>query len=116
MPQPIDRIRLLEDLGADAWPAATTAWLEGWRLSLDARRDAPRQFGAAERGTAGRRRRCADREVERRYRAHGLSPCFKLTAAAEPADLDHRLERRKLPLGGPFAGAGSRREHDRTAA
>ena len=94
MPPPIDRIRLLEDLGADAWPAATTAWLEGWRLSLDAgvtRRansvlpNAARPVGDAD-ALIGK--------VERRYHAHGLRPCFKLTAAAEPADLDRRLEHR----------------------
>jgi N-acetylglutamate synthase len=94
MPSPIDRIRLLEDLGADAWPGASMAWLEGWRLSLDAgvtRRansvlpNAQRPVGDAD-ALIG--------EVERRYRARGLCPCFKLTAAAEPADLDRRLERR----------------------
>jgi N-acetylglutamate synthase len=93
--QPLtDRIRLLEDIGADAWPAATTAWLEGWRLSLDAgvtRRansvlpNADQPVGDVD-ALIG--------EVERRYRARGLGPCFKLTAAAEPADLDRRLERR----------------------
>jgi N-acetylglutamate synthase len=93
MPSRIDRIRLLEDIGAEAWPAATTAWLEGWRLSLDAgvtRRansvlpNATRPVGDAD-ALIG--------EVERRYRARGLCPCFKLTAAADPADLDRRLER-----------------------
>jgi N-acetylglutamate synthase len=95
VPPSTDRIRLLEDIGADAWPPATTAWLEGWRLGLDGgvtRRansvlpNAARPVGDVD---------ALIREVERRYRAHGLPPCFKLTAAAEPADLDHRLERRK---------------------
>ena len=94
MPPPIDRIRLLEDIGADAWPAATTAWLEGWRLSLDAgvTRRANSVLPNAAQPVGG-----ADAligEVERRYRARGLCPCFKLTAAAAPADLDRRLERR----------------------
>ena len=94
MPQPIDRIRLLEDLGADAWPAATTAWLEGWRLNLDGgitrRANSVLPNAAQPVGDAN----ALIGEVERRYRAHDLLPCFKLTAAAEPADLDHRLERR----------------------
>jgi ribosomal protein S18 acetylase RimI-like enzyme len=94
MPPSIDQIRMLEDIGADAWPAATTVWLEGWRLSLDAgvtRRansvlpNATRPVGDAD---------ALIDEVERRYRAQGLRPCFKLTAAAEPANLDRRLERR----------------------
>jgi ribosomal protein S18 acetylase RimI-like enzyme len=92
---PTDLIRLLEDIGADAWPAATTAWLEGWRLGLDAgvtrRANSVLPNAACPVGDVD----ALIREVERRYRAHGLPPCFKLTAAAEPADLDHRLERRK---------------------
>jgi ribosomal protein S18 acetylase RimI-like enzyme len=94
MPMPIDQIRLLEDIGANAWPAAATAWLEGWRLSLDVgvtRRansvlpNATRPIGDAD-ALIG--------EVEQRYHAQGLCPCFKLTEAAEPADLDRRLEHR----------------------
>jgi ribosomal protein S18 acetylase RimI-like enzyme len=90
----IDRIRLLENIGADAWPAATTLWLEGWRLSLD--RGVTRRANSVL-PNAEQPVRDADAligEVERRYRAQGLCPCFKLTAAAEPADLDRRLERR----------------------
>jgi len=94
MPPAIDRIRLLEDIGADAWPPATTVWLAGWRLSLDrgvTRRansvlpNATRPVGVVAALIA---------EVEHRYRERGLRPCFKLTAAAEPADLDRRLARR----------------------
>lgn len=94
MPPPIDRIRLLEDIGADAWPAASTVWLEGWRLSLDA--GVTRRANSALPNTV-QPVRDADAlidEVERRYRARCLCPCFKLTAACEPADLDRRLERR----------------------
>jgi ribosomal protein S18 acetylase RimI-like enzyme len=90
---PIDRIRLLEDIGADAWPAATTVWLEGWRLGLD--RGVTRRANSVL-PNAPEPVRDPDAliaEVERRYRAHGLRPCFKLTAAAEP-DLDQRLARR----------------------
>jgi ribosomal protein S18 acetylase RimI-like enzyme len=94
MPHTIDRIRLLEDIGADAWPAANTLWLEGWRLSLD--RGVTRRANAV---LPNAQQPVSDPdaligEVERRYRAHDLRPCFKLTAAAEPADLDRRLERR----------------------
>ena len=88
----VDRIRLLEDIGADAWPAATTIRHEGWRLGLD--RGVTRRANAVlPNGPV------ADPDglialVERRYRDHGLRPCFKMTAAAEPGDLDRRLARR----------------------
>jgi GNAT superfamily N-acetyltransferase len=94
MQPPIERIRLLEDVGADAWPAAGTAWLEGWRLSLD--RGVTRRANSVL-PNAEQPANDVDAligEVERRYRAKGLRPCFKLTAAAQPADLDRRLERR----------------------
>lgn len=94
MPPPIDRIRLLEDIGADAWPATTTTWLEGWRLSIDCgvtrRANSVLPNAAQPVGNPD----ALISEVERRYRARGLPPCFKLTAAAEPTDLDRRLERR----------------------
>jgi ribosomal protein S18 acetylase RimI-like enzyme len=88
----IDRIRLLEDIGADAWPAATTIRVEGWRLGLD--RGVTRRANSVLPNDP-----VADPDamidlIERRYRDHGLRPCFKMTAAAEPGDLDRRLERR----------------------
>ena len=94
MQPPIERIRLLEDIGADAWPAATTAWLEGWRLCLD--RGVTRRANSV---LPNAEQPVDDVDalidaVEQRYRAKGLRPCFKLTAAAEPADLDRRLARR----------------------
>jgi N-acetylglutamate synthase len=94
MQPPIEPIRLLEDIGADAWPAATTVWLEGWRLGLDrgVTRRANSVLPNAEQPVDDVDALIG--EVERRYRADGLRPCFKLTAAAEPADLDRRLERR----------------------
>jgi N-acetylglutamate synthase len=87
-------IRLLEDIGADAWPAATTVWLGSWRLGLD--------LGVTRRANSVLPNAAQPvddpdamiDEVERRYRAQGLPSCFKMTAAAEPADLDLRLERR----------------------
>ena len=94
MQPPIERIRLLEDIGADAWPAATTAWLEGWRLGLD--RGVTRRANSVL-PNADQPADDVDAlidAVEQRYRAKGLRPCFKLTAAAEPADLDRRLAHR----------------------
>jgi ribosomal protein S18 acetylase RimI-like enzyme len=94
MSMPIDQIRLLEDIGADAWPAAATTWLEGWRLSLDTgvTRRANSVLPNAKRPTGDPDALIG--EVERRYRAQSLCPCFKLTEAAKPADLDGRLEHR----------------------
>jgi ribosomal protein S18 acetylase RimI-like enzyme len=88
----IDLIRLLEDIGADAWPAATTIRVEGWRLGLD-QGVTRRANTVLPNGPVADPDALID-QVERRYRSHGLRPCFKMTAAAEPGDLDRRLERR----------------------
>jgi len=88
----IDRIRLLEDIGADAWPAATTIHEEGWRLGLD-QGVTRRANSVLPNGAVADCDALIDR-VERRYRDHGLRPCFKMTAATLPADLDRRLEGR----------------------
>jgi len=90
----IEKVRLLEGIGADAWPAATTIRLDGWRLGLD--RGVTRRANSV---LPNARRPIDDPEalidqVERHYRAHGLAPCFKMTIAAQPSDLDRRLERR----------------------
>jgi ribosomal protein S18 acetylase RimI-like enzyme len=92
--QQTERIRLLEDIGADAWPAATTLWLDGWRLGLDlgVTRRANSVLPNAEHPVGHPEAMIV--EVERHYREQGLRPCFKMTDAAEPADLDLRLERR----------------------
>lgn len=88
----IERIRLLEDVGADAWPAAATLWLEGWRLGLD--RGVTRRANSVLPNAAVADPDAMIAEVERRYRERGLPPCFKMTVAAEPGDLDDRLARK----------------------
>ena len=94
MPRHIDRIRLLEDLGADAWPAATAERLQGWRLCLDAGVTRRANSVLPNAATPVNDAETLIDEVERRYQARGLMPCFKLTVAAQPADLDDRLGRR----------------------
>ena len=39
-------------------------------------------------------------EAERRYRADGLAPCFKITRSAQPQDLDAVLDRRGYVIEG----------------
>ena len=85
-------IRRLEDLAADAWPAAATERLHGWRLGFT--RGVTRRANSVIPNRWDRPRgglEAALREVERRYRRHGLRPCFKLTSAAIPAGLDSIL-------------------------
>ncbi len=87
-------IRLLEDIGANAWPAARVERLHGWRLGYD--RGVTRRANSVlpNRWTGGVDPDTAIDQVERRYRARGLTPCLKLTRAAEPAGLDDILARR----------------------
>lgn len=91
---PLERIRLLEALAANAWPAATVETLAGWRLSLD--RGVTRRANSV---IANALQDHADPELlideaERRYRARSLPPCFKLCRATAPPDLARRLQRR----------------------
>lgn len=89
-----DQIRLLEDLGAQTWPAMRTVPIEGWKLGLD--------IGVTRRANSVLPNAPAPPsdpetlidQVERRYRAQDLVPCFKMTDVAQPLDLDRRLERR----------------------
>jgi ribosomal protein S18 acetylase RimI-like enzyme len=88
----VDRIRLLEDLGADAWPAATTIREGGWRVGLD--RGVTRRANSVLPNAPVTDAEALIDLMERRYRGHGLRPCFKMTVAALPADLDRRLAAR----------------------
>lgn len=87
-------IRRLEARLADAWPAAETAHVDGWRLGFSG--------GATRRANAALPLgnltsldlETAIAEVEKRYRRHGLAPCFKMTRAALPTRLSAALDRR----------------------
>ncbi len=88
-------IRRLENLAADAWPAAESERLHGWRLGFTggvtrrANSVIPTRWDRPQGGLEA-----ALLEVERRYRRRGLRPCFKLTSAAVPAGLERILEAR----------------------
>ena len=89
-----DEARFLEALAVTAWPPATQERLEGWELGFD--RGVTRRANSTlpNRLTAGADPEALIAEVERRYRARGLAPCFKISPAAAPADLDRRLAAR----------------------
>ena len=87
-------IRRLEEIGAKTWPARTTERLHGWLLSMDdgltRRANSVLPIGWDDGPRVGER----IAEVELRYQDHGLNPCFKMTRAVLPADLDDLLDRR----------------------
>ena len=90
----VEEARFLEALAVTAWPPATQERLKGWELGFD--RGVTRRANSA---LCNRLEPEAEpgaliAEVERRYRARGLAPCFKISPAAAPADLDRRLAAR----------------------
>ncbi len=95
---PPDEIRRLEALGAEAWPASEVQHLDGWQLGLS--------VGVSRRANSllplgpltGRGLDDAIDEVEWRYASHGLTPCFKMTGAALPAELGAALDRRRYSI------------------
>ncbi len=90
----IEEARFLEALAVTAWPPAVQERLEGWRLGFD--RGVTRRANSTLPNslTAETDPETLIAEVERRYRTRGLAPCFKISPAAAPADLDRRLEAR----------------------
>ncbi|MDJ0944064.1 MAG: GNAT family N-acetyltransferase [Kiloniellales bacterium] len=90
----IEKARFLEALAVSAWPPAAQEPLEGWQLGFD--RGATRRANSTlpNRLAPGADAEALIAEVERRYRDRGLAPCFKISPAATPADLDRRLAAR----------------------
>lgn len=89
-----DRIRFLERLGANAWPARETAHIDGWQLGFNdgVTRRADSVLPLRWDSTLDPGRVIA--AAERLYRTRDLVPCFKLTEAALPAGLDALLTAR----------------------
>ncbi len=89
-----EQARFLEALAVTAWPPEVQEDLEGWQLGLD--RGVTRRANSTlpNRMAPGADPEALIAEVERRYRAQGLAPCFKISPAATPADLDQRLAAR----------------------
>lgn len=86
-------IRLLEQLSANAWPAAVNQLLDGWvlRYASGVSRRANSVLALAG-GEAGFEERL--QVVEEFYARRGLPARFHLSPAAAPTDLDQRLEAR----------------------
>lgn len=89
-----NEVRLLEELGARSWPAGRAEPKGGWLLSID--RGVTRRANSVLPGGWDDGPPVGDRiaDVERRYRQAGLAPCFKMTRAARPGDLDEQLHHR----------------------
>ena len=88
----VEEARFLEALAVTAWPPATQERLKGWELGFD--RGVTRRANSALCNRLEAEPEALIAEVERRYRARGLAPCFKISPAAAPADLDRRLAAR----------------------
>ncbi len=86
-----EQARFLEALAVAAWPPAAQEELAGWQLGFD--RGVTRRANSTlpNRMTPGTDPEALIAEVERRYRARELAPCFKISPAATPDDLDRRL-------------------------
>ena len=84
-------IRRLENLAANAWPAEAVEILGSWTMQFD-HGVTRRANSVLPTGWSGELSLDdAVAAVERRYPAHSLRPCFKITDAALPTGLDDRL-------------------------
>ncbi len=88
------QLRRLGELGADAWPAETTERLHGWRLGFTGGVSRRANSVLPNRWDGRVRLDAAVAEVEGRYRARRLRPCFKMTSASLPPDLHSVLDAR----------------------
>ena len=87
------RIRHIEEVAADAVPAAVTEYLDGWRLRFNhGVKRRPNSVLAAERGVLSLTAKVA--RAEAFYAAHGLKARFQLSPASLPEGLDAFLTAR----------------------
>lgn len=87
------RARRFEALTQAVWPAAQREAFEGWELRFTGGRS--KRANSVQTTAAGPRDLAsAIGHCEARYRAQGLRPVFKLTAASEPSGLDAALAAR----------------------
>ena len=81
------RIRHIEEVAADAVPAAVTEYLDGWRLRFNyGVKRRPNSVLAAERGVLNLKTKVT--RAEAFYAAHGLKARFQLSPASLPEGLD----------------------------
>ena len=87
-------VRLVEELAANAWPAEVTQTLDGWRLRFNG--GVTSRANSVWANADGGRVPLAERLalVEDFYARHGILPCYQITPAAQPVDLDEILARR----------------------
>jgi GNAT superfamily N-acetyltransferase len=85
-------IRQLEEIAANAWPAAVVQAVDGWRLRFN--HGVTRRANSAWPNGRGERLSVDERLalVEDFYARRGVSARVQLTPAAEPSDLDTLLE------------------------
>jgi ribosomal protein S18 acetylase RimI-like enzyme len=91
---PTDLIQFLEELAANAWPAAVVQVVDGWRLRYTW--GITRRTNSVWPNAAGSRWPLEERlvMVEDFYARHNSPARFQICPAAQPADLDDVLARR----------------------
>jgi ribosomal protein S18 acetylase RimI-like enzyme len=92
--QPIQLIRFLEELAANAWPAEVVQAVDGWRLRFNG--NVSRRANSVWPNEAGDGCSLAEKLalVEDFYTRQGCPPRYQVSPAAQPADLDEILARR----------------------
>lgn len=86
-----EQIRRLENLTSLVWPPAGVQELSGWKLSTDVGITRRANSVLPNRWTGGEAIDSGIEGVERHYASRGLTPCFKITKASLPSDLEERL-------------------------
>jgi ribosomal protein S18 acetylase RimI-like enzyme len=93
-PSDLDPIAALEAASLSAWPPRETERLNGWQLRHGGARSRRLNSVQTSRFDGDVDVASAIDAVERWYAGRGLPPCFHLTDAARPSDLDRALEAR----------------------
>lgn len=115
-----ENIRLIEELSANAWPAAVVEDVDGWRLRFDS--SVTRRANSVWPNDDGRHLSLAKKmaAVEEFYARRKQPVCYEISPAAQPPDLDavlaergYQAEGRTCVRSASMANVMARTQHDR---